>query len=255
MLRTALTQAVKWRELPQNPALFVDRPRVQRQEKKVLQPEEFPAFIAAALQEERNGVLWVCALACGARPEEYLGWQWPDVSWRTCEITTVRALVRPLRRNEGEPAWRFEPVKTDRGRRVIALDEEVMFLLRRHQALQAEEKLRAGEAYEDHGLVFCNELGGPLHQKNLCRRDFKRIIERAGLNPKLTPYSLRHSCATGLLELGEDIGQVSNMLGHASSYFTYDTYVARRPLQGAASKMGRALFGARDEETGKNGRP
>lgn len=252
VLRSALNQAVKWREIPQNPAVFVDLPRVQRREKRVLKSDEFPIFIKAALEEERNGVLWICALASGARPEEYLAWQWADVEWRACEITTVRALVRPLKRREGEPAWRFEPVKTDRGRRVIALDEEVMLLLRRHQAQQAEEKLAAGAAYEDLGLIFCNELGGPLHLHNLSQRVFKRIIERAGLNPELTPYSLRHSCATGLLALGEDIGQVSNMLGHASSFFTFDTYVARRPLRGAAGKMGRALFGDPSDEKRKD---
>ncbi len=248
ILRSALNQAVKWRELTQNPALFVDRPKVRRKEKVIFQPEDFPAFMRAALEEKRNGLLWVCALLSGARPEEYLAWQWPDINWRTCEVRTVRALVRPRKRKPGEPAWRFEPVKTGNGRRVIVFDEEVMFLLRRHQAEQAEEKLAAHGAYEDNGLVFCNELGGPLHQHNLSQRVFPRVIERAGLSPDLTPYSLRHSCATGLLDMGEDIGQVSHMLGHSSSYFTFDTYVAKRPLKGAASKLGRAMFGDRKKE-------
>lgn len=244
VLRSALNQAVKWRELQQNPALFVDRPRVQRREKVVLRPEEFSAFVGAALAEERCGALWVLELVTGCRPEEALALRWPDVNWRTCEVSFMRALVRPRKIQVGEPVWRFEPVKTDRGRRIVPLDEQVVFILRRHQAQQAEEKLRAGAEYEDHGLVFCNELGGPLHQHNLSQRVFPRIVERAGLNPELTPYSLRHSCATGMLELGEDIGQVSNMLGHASSHFTFDTYVARRPLRGAASKIGQAIFGS-----------
>lgn len=243
VLRTALNQAVKWREIQQSPALYVDLPRKPKPEKTVLRPSEFPAFIQSALQEERGGVMWVIALAAGPRPEEYLAFQWRDVNWSRCEIMVDRALIRPRKVEKDGPSWWFDEVKTENGRRVLELDEEVMFLLRRHQAQQAEEKLKSMGAYEDHGLIFCNELGGPLHHTNEGRRTFRRIIERAGLNPKLTPYSLRHSCATGLLEMGEDIGIVSSILGHSSSSFTFDTYVARRSHKGAAKKMGKALFG------------
>lgn len=243
ILRSAFNQAVKWREVALNPVLFVDRPKIERKERAIVSHEDFPAFFRAAMEQDRNGLVWVCALATGARPEEYLAWQWRDVDWSACEIRILRALVRPRKRKKDEPAWRFEPVKTKAGRRVVAVPSEVMFLLRKLQAEQAEEKLLAGEAWEDNGLIFCNRLGGPLHQMNLARRDFKQIIKRAGLNRKLTPYSLRHSCASGLLAMGEDIGQVSSLLGHSSSSFTFDTYVKKRPLQSAASKMQDALFG------------
>ncbi|MCA9792527.1 MAG: tyrosine-type recombinase/integrase [Candidatus Eremiobacteraeota bacterium] len=79
-------------------------------------------------------------------------------------------------------------------------------------------------AYDEADLVFCNELGGPLHQHNLSQRVFPRIVERAGLPGKLTPYSLRHSAATALLRAREGLKVVSELLGHSSITLTADVY-------------------------------
>ncbi|TYB36723.1 hypothetical protein FXF50_16910 [Micromonospora sp. AP08] len=53
-------------------------------------------------------------------------------------------------------------------------------LLRRHHARQAEERLVAGEAWQDHGLIFPSAVGTPLDQDNfshrlsaLCRRQLR----------------------------------------------------------------------------------
>ncbi|MGE0489755.1 MAG: tyrosine-type recombinase/integrase [Vulcanimicrobiota bacterium] len=251
VLRSAINQAVKWRLLTQNVCLFVDLPKQNRADdpygrqhkKEVLQTEDFPAFIQAALQEERLGAMWVLALQTGLRPGEYLGLQWADFGPNLRQFTVNRALVR-VRTEDGQ-GWRFEEPKTRRSRRTVVLDTEVIFLLKQHRTQQNEERLAAGSAYEDHDLVFCNEIGGPLHQHNLSQRVFPRIIERAGLSGKLTPYSLRHSTATHLLRARENLKIVSELLGHSSISLTADVYshVAPDMLEGAASKMGSAMFG------------
>ena len=48
------------------------------------------------------------------------------------------------------------------------------------------------------------------------RMRLKEVLQKAGLNPKLTIHSLRHSYATHLLESGEDIQTVQQRLGHKS---------------------------------------
>lgn len=248
VLRSALNDAVCWDEIPFNPALSVKLPkRAKKAEREILDSVDFPAFIQAALQENRLGVMWVLGLATGMRPGEYLGLKWPDFDQSLRQLTVYRTLVRPYKVKDGEPPWRFENPKTKKSSRSIPIESEMTFLLRQHRAQQNEERLAAGAAYAKHDLVFATELGEPLHYTNLAQRNFKRILERAGINPKLSPYSLRHGAATALVRARESLKIVSELLGHSSITLTADTYshVSHDMLEGAAGVLSQAMFGAK----------
>jgi integrase/recombinase XerD len=55
----------------------------------------------------------------------------------------------------------------------------------------------------------------------------ERLYEDAAGNNrwKITPHSLRHSCATDMINNGADIYRVSKYLGHSSVKVTEETYV------------------------------
>ncbi len=87
-----------------------------------------------------------------------------------------------------------------------------MDALARHKDNQAAQRLLCGDAWEDHGLVFTNEVGRPIEATNLRKRFFQPLLERAGL-PRIRFHDLRHTAAT--LLLGEDVNPkiVSERLG------------------------------------------
>ncbi len=249
VLRSALNQAVKWRLLHNNAALFVDLPRQQKKEMHALSPEQAQAFLKAAA-DDKWGVLFALALTTGMRPGEYLGLQWKDVDL-TKGIATVRRAV--AFRSGGE--WEFAEPKTAKSVRRIPLPPSVTAMLVEHQTKQAERvaatrqrREEKGEPFEysDHGLVFAGDQGQPLDLRNLTQRHFRAILKAAGLPQELRLYDLRHSCATLLLAQGEHPKVVSERLGHASVTLTLDTYSHVLPTmqQQAAERLESALFGS-----------
>ena len=73
---------------------------------------------------------------------------------------------------------------------------------------------------------------------------FKAALKEAGLPTSIRLYDLRHSCATLLLQAGENPKVVSERLGHASIVLTLDVYSHVLPdmQRGAADKLEKLLF-------------
>jgi integrase/recombinase XerD len=73
--------------------------------------------------------------------------------------------------------------------------------------------------------LFPNLVGGPLSQQAVMRT-VQRLAKAAGIAswPKLSPHSLRHTCATNMLDAGVPINVVQEQLGHedVSTTMRYD---------------------------------
>lgn len=67
----------------------------------------------------------------------------------------------------------------------------------------------------DAEAVFLNLRGGRLSRQGAWGI-VRRYGQRVGLSSRLSPHTLRHSCATHMLERGADLRVVQELLGHAS---------------------------------------
>ena len=122
-----------------------------------------------------------------------------------------------------------------------------MAMLRRLRRDQAERHLLLGEAWLDLGMVVERGDGRPIHPDVYSRR-FARLVHRLGL-PAIRLHDLRHAYATRLLEAGVHPKVVADLLGHASTSFTMDTYSHVVPSLRAGAAAGiEAALGRHDRE-------
>jgi integrase len=240
ILSSALKQAVRWGMLSRNPAELVQLPKQQRQEMRALSPLETKRFLDA-VAATRHATLFQFAVTTGMRPEEYLGLQWKDLDFKAGTAIVQRVVV--YRQKGG--GWQFTEPKTSRSRRTIPLPVSIVRALHDHKRQQNEHRLLLGPEWQNHDLVFCTELGTPLNLQNLTQRHFKPALRQAGLSESVRLYDLRHTCATLLLQAGENPKVVSERLGHASITLTLDVYSHVLPdmQKAAAEKLERMLYG------------
>ncbi len=245
VISMALKQAVRWRLIVRNIAEDVSPPReTQHREKRVLTPDQAQRLLDAAKGHRLEAMLTL-ALATGMRRGEILALRWQDIDFQSRSLTVQRSLSRlPGGYREHEP-------KTASGKRRIALPSFVIEALQQHHTRQLEAKLRAGPAWEEHNLVFCNIYGRFLSSSSL-HKLFTSLLRKAGL-PHIRFHDLRHSAATILLAMKVPVKVVQELLGHSSIAITLGVYGHVLPsMQDEVVDTMQHLFGKDREEQRKS---
>jgi integrase len=225
-----------------NVAALVDTPKGQEgRPSKSLTLEQAVAVIAAARtlpeMELRPGLkdvrrpatlmyaYIVLSLLVGLRTEEARALRWPDVSLdgdpqAKPPVTPHVAVWRSVRVH-GE-------TKTERSRRTLGLPQMGVEALRALLESQADERLLAGERWQETRLVFTTHLGAPLDAANV-RKMFKRVCRLAGAGDGWTPRELRTSFVSLMSHRGVSIEEIARLAGHSSTRTTEVVY--RRELR------------------------
>jgi integrase len=218
----ALADAKRSGLLAKNVAEATDRPRNPDKEARHLTPEEAAKFLAAT-EGLRYADALRLALLLGLRRGEVLGLRWEHIDLDRKELRVRGSLVR---RNG---SLSVAETKTAAGRRTVALGPSAVALLKTHRATQAQERIRAGNCWEDSGYVFVTQFGHPVDPRNLLRAA-KIAATKAGLpevdrnGRRIGVHTLRHSNATARLMSGVPDIVVSADLGHSDPTITKRVY-------------------------------
>jgi integrase len=234
----ALKVAMQRGKVARNVAALVDAPTVKRPvTPQPLDLEECRRVLAAA-RKGRNAARWTVALALGLRQSEALGLMWSDIDFKRGTL----AVRRGLHRVNGQ-GLRFEEPKTDRSRRTIVVPKQLLADLMEHKAEQDIERIESFDYWTEHGLVFPNELGGPMDDRNDYRAWVKLL--RVAKVRRIRLHDGRHTAATLLLAEGVHPRVVMELLGHSTMRTTTDTYSHVLPAlaQQAADTLDAALWG------------
>jgi len=111
--------------------------------------------------------------------------------------------------------------KTPMSRRVLKLPAKALTSLVTHKAHQSAARLKAGELWHDHGLIFTTSVGTPLDAPNV-RRSFRAITKAAGLGQDWTPRELRHTFVS--LLSANDVSLEARLVGHSGTGVTERVY-------------------------------
>lgn len=180
LLKRAFADAVRQGLIDVNPAERADPPS-----QKAARAPVFPVWSASELQRflasARDDSLYAAfhlAASTGLRRSELLGLRWRDVDLERAELHVLQSVVVVGR------DVRIGPPKTDRSRRLVALDAHTVEVLREHQARWMQRD-GSSSSVDDAALLFCNEAGSPIHP-SLFTYYFGRRVEFAGVR-KIRP--------------------------------------------------------------------
>ena len=116
--------------------------------------------------------------ASGRAKAKYSGLKWTDFDFSTGKVRLSRALQRVKRPGDLKSHLEEVDTKTPESKRTIWLPQIAIEKILAHQRRQAEERIVAGSAWIETGMVFTTKKGTPLEPRNMLR-DFFRIRDRA----------------------------------------------------------------------------
>jgi integrase len=239
-LRQMLDHSIDWGYIRTNPAKRVQNPKVSNAEMGFLTPDEVNIFLQNV--PDRWYVFFLTAITTGLRVGELLAMKWANLDWHNDRYHVKETLLRA----RGGYSSGFAPPKTDKSAAPVYLTPSCVTALQKYRRQQSEDRLGAGDKYDDHDLIFATTEGAAFDSCNLVRRVFHPALKAASLR-RIRFHDLRHTCASLLINQGESPKYIQSQLRHSSIDMTFDRYGHLFPDAGreAAARMDETLFGKR----------
>lgn len=185
------TYLVKEKITSSNASEFIERPKLKKSLPKALSIDDVDLLLDISLNtpfDYRNKAMLELMYGCGLRVSELVNLEIHDIDMVNC-------FIRIMGKGSKE--------------REIPLGEYAIHYLNLY--LEKRDSLLKQKSCDK---LFLNNHGQGMTRQGFFK-NLKAILKEKGLNPNISPHTLRHSFATHLVNRGADLRSVQEMLGHS----------------------------------------
>jgi len=195
-LRSFYKFLVKINRLSSNPVTAVRTPKQEKKLPRFLEYEEVKKLLETPPMDNwlgaRDRAILETLYSTGMRVSELVGLNMDDIDFLG-EVIHIRGKGKKER---------ISPISSS------ALQVIQHYMEFRNKRAQSNSNF-------DSKVLFVNKHGRRLSTRSV-RRKMDKYLKMAGLDPLISPHTLRHSFATHMLNNGADLRSVQELLGHQS---------------------------------------
>jgi integrase/recombinase XerC len=177
-----------------NPMITIRTPKQEKRLPKFMTEDQMTKLLATPKDTDvlgsRDKAMLEAMYSTGIRVSELIGLNSEDVDF-------AGAVIRVRGKGKKE--------------RLAPMGQSAMASLQKYMTLRAN----IAKDMQPGGPLLVNKHGKRLSTRSVRRKLDKYLIE-AGLDPDISPHTLRHSFATHMLNHGADLRSVQELLGHQS---------------------------------------
>lgn len=227
-LGAAVAEKVVTRNVASRESMGLTRKRTQRRKIEVLTAGTI-AKILTAVPNPADRLLLETIATFGLRVGESLGLEWKDIDFDAGSIQITRAAQRQPKTPDRKSHVTLVDVKTENARRALLVHAELLSKLKGHHVALLEHRLKVGEFWQDHDLVFPSRIGTPQDARNVLR--VLHAAQAAAGVARSSLHRLRHSAATYMRSQDVPMEVISSILGHSTTKVTREFYAAFELVQ------------------------
>jgi len=195
-LRSFYKFLIKIGRLNSNPMMLVRTPKQEKKLPRFLEYEQVKELLETPPLDNwlgiRDRAILETLYSTGMRVSELVGLNVEDVDFLS-EVVHIRGKGKKER---------IAPISAS------ALQRTQHYIEFKNKRAQSNDNF-------DLKVLFVNKHGRRLSTRSV-RRKMDKYLKMAGLDPSISPHTLRHSFATHMLNNGADLRSVQELLGHQS---------------------------------------
>ncbi len=195
-LRSFYKFLVKRNQISSNPVTEVRTPKQDKKLPRFLEYEEVKRLLETPPMDNwlgaRDRAILETLYSTGIRVSELVGLNMDDIDFLG-EVLHIRGKGKK--------------------ERIVPISSSALQIIQHY--MEFRNKRAQSNSNFDSKVLFVNKHGRRLSTRSV-RRKMDKYLKMAGLDPSISPHTLRHSFATHMLNNGADLRSVQELLGHQS---------------------------------------